>query len=120
MVQLVKNPSVVQETWVQSLGWEDPLEKGKATHSSILVWRISWTEQTMAGPSWVEYFYILEKKCSKKETFIKCFERLKVRVAQSCPTLGDPKDDTVHEILQVRILAWVAVPFSRESSQPRD
>ena len=33
----------VRETWVQSLGWEDPLEKGKATHSSILAWRIPWT-----------------------------------------------------------------------------
>ena len=38
--QLVKNMSVMWETWVQSLGWEDPLEKGKATHSSILAWRI--------------------------------------------------------------------------------
>ena len=33
----------LQETWVQCLGWEDPLEKGKATHSSILAWRIPWT-----------------------------------------------------------------------------
>ena len=41
--QLVKNPPAMQETWVQSLGWEDPLEKGKATHSSILAWRIPWT-----------------------------------------------------------------------------
>ena len=41
--QLVKNPRAIQETWVQSLGWEDPLEKGKATHSSILAWRIPWT-----------------------------------------------------------------------------
>ena len=40
VVQLVKNPPAMQETWVQSLGWEDPLEKGKATHSSILAWRI--------------------------------------------------------------------------------
>ena len=38
--QLVKNPPAVWETWVRSLGWEDPLEKGKATHSSILAWRI--------------------------------------------------------------------------------
>ena len=38
--QLVKNPPAMRETWVQSLGWEDPLEKGKATHSSILAWRI--------------------------------------------------------------------------------
>jgi len=41
--QLVKNLPEMQETWVQSLGWKDPLEKGKATHSSILAWRIPWT-----------------------------------------------------------------------------
>ena len=43
VAQLVKNPPAMRETWVQSLGWEDPLEKGKATHSSILAWRIPWT-----------------------------------------------------------------------------
>ena len=43
MAPLVKNPPAMQETWVRSLGWEDPLEKGKATHSSILAWRIPWT-----------------------------------------------------------------------------
>ena len=43
VAQLVKNLPVMSETWIQSLGWEDPLEKGKATHSSILAWRISWT-----------------------------------------------------------------------------
>ena len=43
IAQLVKNPPAMWETWVQSLGWEDPLEKGKATHSSILAWRIPWT-----------------------------------------------------------------------------
>ena len=42
VAQLVKNPSAVWETWVRSLGWNDPLEKGKATHSSILAWRIPW------------------------------------------------------------------------------
>ena len=41
IAQLVKNPPSIWETWVRSLGWEDPLEKGKATHSSILAWRIS-------------------------------------------------------------------------------
>ena len=40
MVQLVKNPPAMWETWVRSLGWEDPLEMGTATHSSILAWRI--------------------------------------------------------------------------------
>ena len=42
MAQLVKNLPVMRETWILSLGWEDPLEKGKATHSSILAWRIPW------------------------------------------------------------------------------
>ena len=40
VAQLVKNPPAMQETWFQSLGWEDPLQKGKAIHSSILAWRI--------------------------------------------------------------------------------
>ena len=43
VAQLVKNPPARWETWVRSLGWEDLLEKGKATHSSILTWRILWT-----------------------------------------------------------------------------
>ena len=43
VAQLVENPPAMWETSVQSLGWEDPLEKGKATHSSILAWRIPWT-----------------------------------------------------------------------------
>jgi len=47
VTQLVKNPPAMWETWVRSLGWEDPLEKGKATHSSILAWRIPWTVQSM-------------------------------------------------------------------------
>ena len=54
VAQLVKNPPAMRETWVRSLGWEDPLEKGKATHSSILAWRIpivhgvtkSWTQMS--------------------------------------------------------------------------
>ena len=49
VVQLVKNPPAMQETWVQSLGWEDPLEKGSATHSSILAWRIPWTTWSMGS-----------------------------------------------------------------------
>ena len=47
VAQLVKNPHAVRETWVHSLGWEDPLEKGKATRFSILAWRIPWTVSSM-------------------------------------------------------------------------
>ena len=45
VAQMVKNLPATQETWVQSLGWEDLLEKGMATHSNILAWRIPWTEE---------------------------------------------------------------------------
>ena len=57
MAQLGKNSSAMQETWVRSLGWEDPLEKGRATHSSILAWRIlgrresDMTERLSLSPS---------------------------------------------------------------------
>ena len=49
IAQLVKNLPTMQETWVQFLGWEDPLEKEMATHSSILAWEIPWTEE----PDWL-------------------------------------------------------------------
>ena len=57
VAQLIKNPPAMRETWVQSLGWEDALEKGRATHSSILAWRIQWTEEpgrlkSIGSPSW--------------------------------------------------------------------
>ena len=45
VAQLVKNLPAMPETQVQSLGWEDPLEKGAATHSSILAWEVPWTEE---------------------------------------------------------------------------
>ena len=49
---MIKNPPAKQETQVQSLGWEDPLEKGMATHSSILAWIIPWTEELGGLQSW--------------------------------------------------------------------
>ena len=49
MAQLVKNPPAMWETWVRSPGWEDPLEKGKATYSSMLAWRIPWTAQSVGS-----------------------------------------------------------------------
>ena len=45
VAQTVKNLPAMRETWVRSLGWEDPLEEGMATHSSILAWRVPWTEE---------------------------------------------------------------------------
>ena len=52
MAQTVKNLPTMQETQVRSLGWEDPLEKGMATHSSILDWRIPWTEELVGYSPW--------------------------------------------------------------------
>ena len=54
VAQLVKNLPAMRETWVQSLGWEDPLEKGRATHSSILAWRIPKGSQRV-GHDWVTF-----------------------------------------------------------------
>ena len=51
VAQLVKNPPVMWETWVRSLGWEDLLEKGMVTHANILAWRIPWTEEPGGLPS---------------------------------------------------------------------
>ena len=50
--QIVKNLPAMQETWVQSLGPEDPLEKGIATHSGILAWKIPWTEELGGYDAW--------------------------------------------------------------------
>ena len=59
VAQLVKKPPATRETWIQSLGWEEPLEKGKATHSSILAWRIPWTMQSLrsqrVGHNWMTF-----------------------------------------------------------------
>ena len=76
VTQTVKNLPAMWETWVRSLGWEDPLEQGKATHSSILAWRIPWTVWSMrlqrVGHDWATFSFTLHAVCS---------------VARSCPTL---------------------------------
>ena len=62
VVQLVENLPAMWETWVWSQSWEDPLENAKATHSSILAWRIPWTVQSMGlqrvGQDWVTFTYL--------------------------------------------------------------
>ena len=59
VAQLVKNPPAMWETWVRSLGWDDPLEKRKATHSRNLAWRIPWTSESMGswgvGHDWMTF-----------------------------------------------------------------
>ena len=82
----------MQETWVRSLGCEDPLENGKGIHSSILAWRIPWTVSCAAAAA-------------------------AAKSLQLCPTLCDPRDGNlpgspVPGILQARTLEWVAISFS--------
>ena len=63
VAQLVKKPPATWETWDRSLGWEDPLEKGKAAHSSILTWRMPWTVQSMGSQrvrhNWTTFTFML-------------------------------------------------------------
>ena len=65
VAQLVKNLPAMWETWVQDLGWEDPLEKGKATHSSILAWRIPWTvvHGVAKSRTWLRDFHFQFQSC---------------------------------------------------------
>ena len=74
--------------------------------------------------------FTTKKKKKKKRKLPSCqfmycdlevfaFQKVKVKAAQSCPTLCDPMDCTLHRLLQARILEWVAMPFFRGSSQPR-
>ena len=90
MVQIAKNLPAMWETWVKSLGQEDLLDKGMASHSSILTWRIPWIEEPAAAAA---------------------------KLLQSCPTLCDPIDGSplgspIPGILQAITLEWVAISFS--------
>ena len=66
IAQLVKNPSAIQKTWLRSLGWQDPLEKGKATHSSILAWRIAKSLGTVSATMKLKDVCSLGKKTYDK------------------------------------------------------
>ena len=155
----------MQETWVRSLGWEDPLEKEMATHSSIFAWRILWMEEPgglqstgLQSWTWLSDFtlhFIIFFKCLLRvilklhngvvSPLCSCFHfnligsisrvgimsfiyvcMLHAKSLQSCPTLCDSVDcspwgSSVNgDRESSRILEWVAMPFSRDSSWPRD
>ena len=85
VTQMVMNPPTMQETWVGSLGWKDPLEKGMATHSSTLAWRISWTEepgrlQSMelqrVGHDWVKNSMTLQEFYLGDTALKSCLQKL--------------------------------------------
>ena len=112
VAQLVKNPPTMLETWVRSLGWEDPLEKEMATHSSVLAWRIPRTEKSgglqflgfqRVGHDWVTdtftpYFtnQFLEEKNSMLLNLIDCF-KVKISLTQSHNIL--PKMPLVYSVV---------------------
>ena len=103
------------ETWVWSLGWEDSLEKGKATHSSILAWRIPWTFT-------FTFWFYFESLLWRSLEIIECLVVVGL-VTQLCPTLCNPKEysppgSPVCWILQARILEWIAISFSRDLPDP--
>ena len=85
MAQMVKNLPAMQETWLQSLGWEDALEKGMATHSSTLAWRIPWTEEPGSYSPWdckesdtteaIKWQQQIIMYCSKYQNKTSCFSR---------------------------------------------
>ena len=98
MAQLVKNLPAFQETWVRSLVWEGPLEKGKATHSCVLAWRIPWAvysvESQKVGHNWVTFTFTLFLKCIWKFIFSKIHSSVRIIQFSSaillCPTLCNP------------------------------
>ena len=119
IAQLVKYPPAMWETWVQSLGWEDHLEKGKATHSSVLDWRI----QGLYSP-WSRKESDTTERLSLHFT---CAKKVKVKVKSLSPVqlFCNPMDYSppgcpIHGIFQTGVLEWVPISFSRGSFQPRD
>ena len=122
VVQSVKNPPAMQGTWVQSLGWEDSLEEGMATHSSILDGESPWIEKTdglqsmgsqRVGHNWVTKHTHIDV-CVwvlKHFSHVWVFVTLWTVVLQAHLSMG---------IFQARILEWVAMPSSRASPRPMD
>ena len=111
VAQLVKNPPAMRETWVWCLGWVDPLEKGQATHSSILAWRIPWTLQSMGsqrvGHDWVTFTFISQHiqstgVCCKYSYLTECFEIKEFRavgvLAGSQGSLETTGEGGTHEV----------------------
>ena len=149
VAQMVKHLPAVQQTWVRSLGWEDPLEKEMATHSNILSWKIPWTEepgslQSMGvtkSQTWLSDFtftfhfhwsvwFTLRRVWESTTSFaewaswgrgkIVCYLFSCVWLFAAPWTIYSPQGSSVCGILQARILEWIAILFFRGSSQPRD
>ena len=125
VAQPVKNPPAMQETQVRFLGWEDPLQEGTATHSSILAWRTAWTEEPgglqsmeLQSLTWLRTLsFSFPSSAQLTQALISTSAAAAAKSLQSCPTLCDPIDGSpsgfaVPGILQARTLEWVAISFS--------
>ena len=81
---MVKNPPTKRETWVLSLGWEDSLEEDMATHSSILAWRIPWTEE----PGWLQFISHKKsdttKHTAQEDMLLSQYEKLQGKRSKCC------------------------------------
>ena len=127
VTQMVKNRPAVPETWVRSLGQEDLLEKGIATHSSILAWKIPCTEEAgrlqsmesqRVGYNWSTNTYTpwYHLQVESKVCVLSCSD-----VSDSLWSHGlYQPGSSVHGVFPARILEWIAMHSSRGSSQRRD
>ena len=123
--QMVKTLPAMQKTQVRFLGWEDPLQEGTATHSSILAWRTAWTEEPgglqsmeLQSLTWLRTLsFSFPSSAQLTQALISTSAAAAAKSLQSCPTLCDPIDGSpsgfaVPGILQARTLEWVAISFS--------
>ena len=141
VAQTVKHLPTMRETWVRSLGWEDPLEKEMASHSSTLAQKIPRTEEPSrlqstgsqrVGHNWVISLHFTSLHFSKSTQNGPLYlgpSRVEGRVLETVffmfltlcdPVNCSPPGSSVHGFLQAIILEWIAIPSSRGSSQPRD
>ena len=114
--QLVKNLPAMWETWVRSLGWEEPLEEGMATPSSTLAWKIPWAEKPgrlqSTGSQRARYVCVCVCVCVCVSCFI---------VSNSLQPIDCiPPSPSLHGILQVRTLEWVAISFSKRNYRRKE
>ena len=105
MIQLVKNPPTMWETRLRSLGWEDPLEEGKATHSSVLSWRILWTVLSM-GRKELDTTGWLSLSLSKK-----VYTEIPLPPSSSS-LLRRPTPSPPNTLIAVFIILWIHLKFS--------
>ena len=111
---MVNNPPEIQETRVRSLGWEDPLEKGMATHSSVLAWRIPWTEEPGGYSPWGRKESNMTERLllSNLECHVGPSEWLRFLLWNLCSGFGMEKGWEGRE-LPSRILTRVLLPSRR-------